>query len=686
MDVKADDAGLRPDPSATAIVERPVTDSQGQLFGDGYPTYADTDKIPAVRGSGPSGPAGAVAPGSRGPRGARRAGGRGALGLVKAGVIDTNGTSGQNATPTQHHSRPVRRGALVTPVSAGNGTATYRVDIAAYAVTVTTSTGRSWVSIGATGQHPAFAGIVNPNSSQKELLLGPATIDVGAGGTKVIVTSGKRTQTLTPLRHHSATSSFPVKDLTTRRGGRSRLPLPTDAQITRSTARCGRFRKSGDVSIPDPCPPRNQLVPRVATAAAMPHVSSAAARLTLGALACVALGAGTAALHLDQWQCQCRCPNSDRSLSSTGIPSDNFWLADAQGAVWNFGDAAALGSAASLPQPLDRDHHGDQGRRGLLARGVGWRHLLVWRRVLLRLDRSYRAQQAHRRHGGDPRRQGGLAGGVGRRHLQLRRRHILRFDRIHRAQQAHRGHGADPRRQGVLAGGVGRRHLQLRRRHVLRLDRFHSPGPAHRGHDTHARRQGLLDGGVGRGIFNFGDAAFDGSAAGGPALDPAERVVASPSGQGYWVEDQNGTAYPFGDATGSPPTEALMFAPVTPGDKAVLFAFAQLGKPYIWGGNGPVGYDCSGLALASWENGDGVGFARVSDNQYETAGQPVALSALAAGDLVFWGSSQTDWTSVYHTAIYVGGDQIVEATGDHVQLNTLGQWGSGDLMPNGRRP
>ena len=188
------------------------------------------------------------------------------------------------------------------------------------------------------------------------------------------------------------------------------------------------------------------------------------------------------------------------------------------------------------------------------------------------------------------------------------------------------------------------------------------------------------------GIFNFGDADFDGSAAGGPALDPAERVVASPSGQGYWVEDQNGTAYPFGDATGSPPTEALMFAPVTSGDRAVLFAFAQLGKPYIWGGNGPVGYDCSGLALASWENGAGIGFARVSNDQYETAGQPVALSSLAAGDLVFWGSSQTDWTSVYHTAIYVGGDQIVEATGDQVQLNSLGQWGSGDLMPNGRRP
>jgi hypothetical protein len=30
------------------------------------------------------------------------------------------------------------------------------------------------------------------------------------------------------------------------------------------------------------------------------------------------------------------------------------------------------------------------------------------------------------------------------------------------------------------------------------------------------------------------------------------------------------------------PAQGLMFQPVTPGDKVVLFAFAQLGKPYIW--------------------------------------------------------------------------------------------------------
>jgi hypothetical protein len=86
------------------------------------------------------------------------------------------------------------------------------------------------------------------------------------------------------------------------------------------------------------------------------------------------------------------------------------------------------------------------------------------------------------------------------------------------------------------------------------------------------------------GIFNFGDAAFAGSAAGGPSLDPAERVVSTTTGHGYWVEEQNGTADAFGDAVGAPPTEALMFSPSTRGDKAVLFAFAQLGKPYVWAG------------------------------------------------------------------------------------------------------
>jgi hypothetical protein len=188
------------------------------------------------------------------------------------------------------------------------------------------------------------------------------------------------------------------------------------------------------------------------------------------------------------------------------------------------------------------------------------------------------------------------------------------------------------------------------------------------------------------GVFSFGDAKFLGSSA-GTAPEPVSRLVATGTSDGYWVVQQNGTMQAFGAAVGqTPPSQALMFEPITPGDKAVLFAFQQLGKPYIWGGNGPVGYDCSGLTLASWEQGAGVGFARVANDQYHTAGNPVALYQMAAGDLVFWGSNTADWTTIYHAGIYVGGNRIVESTGDHVQLNVIGQWGMSDIMPTGRRP
>jgi cell wall-associated NlpC family hydrolase len=329
----------------------------------------------------------------------------------------------------------------------------------------------------------------------------------------------------------------------------------------------------------------------------MRRVAASAACLTVGALALFALGIGSASVA----SADTSTPSGHSTGSSTGIPSDNFWLADAQGAVWNFGNAAALGSAAGVPlHPIvSITATGDRKGYWLLASDGG---------IFSYGDASFYGST-----------------------------------------------GAIVLNQPIV--GM-------------------APTPDGKGYWLVAS-----DGG----IFNFGNATFAGSAAGGPSLDPAERVVPTTSGRGYWVEDQNGTASPFGDATGAPPTEALMLTPATSGDRAVLFAFAQLGKPYIWGGNGPVGYDCSGLALAAWES-TGVGFARVSDDQYHTAGQPVGLNGLSAGDLVFWGTSQTDWTTVYHTAIYVGGDQIVEATGDHVQLNSLGQWGSSDLMPNGRRP
>ena len=85
-------------------------------------------------------------------------------------------------------------------------------------------------------------------------------------------------------------------------------------------------------------------------------------------------------------------------------------------------------------------------------------------------------------------------------------------------------------------------------------------------------------------VYNFGDARYAGGAPVPAGGDPAERIVPAPSGDGYWVVDQNGTATALGAASGRPPVQALLFSPVTPGDRAVLFALDQLGKPYVWGG------------------------------------------------------------------------------------------------------
>ncbi|HHT40203.1 MAG TPA: hypothetical protein GX000_00940 [Actinomyces sp.] len=128
--------------------------------------------------------------------------------------------------------------------------------------------------------------------------------------------------------------------------------------------------------------------------------------------------------------------------------------------------------------------------------------------------------------------------------------------------------------------------------------------------------------------------------------------------------------------------EAAAAAAASRGANVVAFAKARVGTPYLWGGTGAGGYDCSGLAMMAWAS-QGVSLPRTSSQQYWGT-QRVSLNALRPGDLVFFGTGGSA-NAIYHVAIYAGNGQIVEATvpGDYVRVNPMRY---SDLVPFGGRP
>ncbi|MBI0375826.1 C40 family peptidase [Streptomyces albiflaviniger] len=87
--------------------------------------------------------------------------------------------------------------------------------------------------------------------------------------------------------------------------------------------------------------------------------------------------------------------------------------------------------------------------------------------------------------------------------------------------------------------------------------------------------------------------------------------------------------------------------------RAVSYAYAALGKPYVWGATGPHGYDCSGLTQAAWRAA-GVALPRTTYTQIN-AGQRVTRDQLAPGDLVFF------YSGISHVGLYIGGGRMIHA-------------------------
>ena len=100
-------------------------------------------------------------------------------------------------------------------------------------------------------------------------------------------------------------------------------------------------------------------------------------------------------------------------------------------------------------------------------------------------------------------------------------------------------------------------------------------------------------------------------------------------------------------------TQASYSGPTnTQAGQAVAFAYAQLGKPYVWGATGPDSYDCSGLVQAAWAAA-GVSIPRITYDQW-AALPHISSSSLEPGDLLFYAGES-------HVAMYVGNGYIIDA-------------------------
>jgi peptidoglycan DL-endopeptidase CwlO len=105
--------------------------------------------------------------------------------------------------------------------------------------------------------------------------------------------------------------------------------------------------------------------------------------------------------------------------------------------------------------------------------------------------------------------------------------------------------------------------------------------------------------------------------------------------------------------SGTTTTEPTYTGPTsTQAEKAVAFAYAQLGKPYVWGATGPDSYDCSGLVQAAWAAA-GVSIPRVTYDQW-AALPHIATSSIQPGDLLYYDGEG-------HVAMYVGDGYIIDA-------------------------
>ena len=116
-------------------------------------------------------------------------------------------------------------------------------------------------------------------------------------------------------------------------------------------------------------------------------------------------------------------------------------------------------------------------------------------------------------------------------------------------------------------------------------------------------------------------------------------------------------------------------APNPAAQLAVDAALSVVGDPYVWGGSGPVTFDCSGLVMWSYAH------ARVTLTHWTgdmiSQGQPIAMKDLQPGDVIFmWPPGAGTAGPPEHVVMYIGNNLIVQAphVGSYVEISSIYWW------------
>ena len=95
------------------------------------------------------------------------------------------------------------------------------------------------------------------------------------------------------------------------------------------------------------------------------------------------------------------------------------------------------------------------------------------------------------------------------------------------------------------------------------------------------------------------------------------------------------------------------------GSQIVAYGEQFLGTPYVWGGNGPRSFDCSGFTKYVMKH-FGYDISRTASAQ-ATNGVAVSRSELQPGDLVFF-HTFSSYVYITHVGIYAGNGQFIHAS------------------------